>query len=440
MLRVIGDEALTSLVMFASIPPSEMRAALDAVRTPDARWSIIEKSRFNLLYNSVRRKFNMMVGDLLGAAQPEGGQGARPAAASQGATPVVKIKLSQVIIQGRDIEVDMLPPEIIAAKRANYSTVAGDVPMPEQQVTDIQLSAFVRLVELGSSPACDFGVWGPHGSRMERAMYFRAHFCGPDGRWRSTEIKGPENLEAWEVCYDVFKTSAIMDNVASVATLDYYAKKFKHRVSRYCWAWHLALQADWRCRTEFWVEERRTQEVFHASNPALSAFDPNRPWNSVIKASAKNVDFWHEHLAEPAAFYRQNNGPDNFAKPRSGVSGAAQRRARSRSRARSPSRCKVRSPSPKRRGRPGKGGADEQRPDGRYLCAADGTEICYAWSRHGDGCAENCRATPPRAHICEFCRTGHRTVRCPVHKGWRPPGNGPQATSSKRKARGGARR
>ena len=49
ILRAIGDELLINLVIFASIPPAEMRAALATVRTPDARWSVIEKFRFNLL-------------------------------------------------------------------------------------------------------------------------------------------------------------------------------------------------------------------------------------------------------------------------------------------------------------------------------------------------------------------------------------------------------
>ena len=454
ILGAIGDQELTDLMVLASIPPPEMRAAMVAVRRQveaqagsqgDAGLNIIEKSRFNLLYNAVRRKFSMNIGDLLEVPQGAAPSGAGPATAQAAvaghiAGATVKIKLSQTIIQGKDMEVESLPPEVIRVKRELYVTVVGDVPMPECQVTDIQLSVFIRVVDMGMSPACDFGVWGPHGTRMERAMFFTVHFAGPDGKWRATELKGPENIEAWEACWEVFKTAAIMANLASVANLDYYAKKFKTRVARYHWAWHLAIQADWRCRTEWWVEEKRAQESFHASSPRLSAYEPERPWNSVIKASAKNTDFWHEHLSEPAVLYRQSGGPDNSAKG-SGAHTGAPRRQRSRPPSRSPSRRRKRSRTPLRRAvRPGHGGSDEQRPDGRYLCAKDGTEICYAWSRNDGGCADACRGVPKRAHVCEFCRKEHRTIRCPDHPGWRPAATGPAATSSKRKAKGRLRK
>ena len=453
ILGLIGDEGLTNLVVFAAIPPSEMRTALVAVRRAsdgddaNTEWNIVENSRFNLMYNAIRHKFNMDTGDLLApqqlVASAVAGAGVAPAAAAGGGSPSVKVKLSQTIMQGRDIEVEVLPPDVIATKRKLYVVVIGDTPMPEQQVTDIQLSAFVRfVVDMGQAPACDFGVWGPHGNRAERAMFFRAHFPGADGKWRTTEIRGPDSLEAWEACWDVFKTAAIMANIASVAALDYYAKKFKARVSRYHWAWHLAIKADWRCRTEFWVEEKRTQESFHASNPTMSAFEVERPWNSVIKASAKNTDWWHENLAEEAVLYRQGGGPDNSAKPRPVVDSRAKLRpGRSRSRARSPSRHRaVRSASPKRKVRPGRGGTDERRPDGRYLCAKDGTEICYAWSRHEGGCSNPCRGNPVRAHVCEFCRTSHRTVHCPDHPDWKSPSAGPVATISKKKAKNSSRK
>ena len=63
------------------------------------------------------------------------------------------------------------------------------------------------------------------------------------------------------------------------------------------------------------------------------------------------------------------------------------------------------------------------RPDGRYLTAEGGGELCYLWNRSSSGCGETCRQG--RQHQCEWCRGPHRAVddSCPSKKrpqGWRP--------------------
>ena len=85
--------------------------------------------------------------------------------------------------------------------------------------------------------------------------------------------------------------------------MDVYASEFRDRCLRYPWAWHICAQADARCRSEWWLQERRLQEAFHTASPAMSVFDPMRPWNTVIRNAASDIGFWDKELREPALLY-----------------------------------------------------------------------------------------------------------------------------------------
>ena len=241
-----------------------------------------------------------------------------------------------------------------------------------------------------------------------------AHQVGPDGKWRSMELPGPSSLEAWEGCFAVFRTAAIMDGTAHPASLDKYADEFKRRVRRYPWCWHLALQADLRCRTEFWLDERRRQEAFHASSPTLSTFSPQMPWDAVIRVSSTHLEFWTEEFKDPAVLYQKDAGPPVMSE-RASVGGQV------REHSRSPLPRKGRGDGSKKTGsRPGQGGSDERRSDGRYVKSEKNEEICFAWNRSKTGCGETeCHSHPKRAHVCEWCRGPHRAVTC--KPGWSPP-------------------
>lgn len=55
-----------------------------------------------------------------------------------------------------------------------------------------------------------------------------------------------------------------MLKMATGATLDRYASRVQDPGTPPD-VWHLAAQADIRCRTEFWSQEKRKQEAFHAT-------------------------------------------------------------------------------------------------------------------------------------------------------------------------------
>ena len=218
----------------------------------------------------------------------------------------VKVNLGLTINQGLTQEVPMLMESELTPMRERYIAVEGDEPLDNVEVTNAQLTALKAIIGQGMAPYTDFGVWGQHGNRLARKQKFTNMFVDTSGKWHSQELAGPANLDAWRSSWAVFTTAAIMLDVATPAVLNRYANRFVERCQRYPSAWYLAVGADDRCRSEFWVAERRRQERFYREHPALSAFNPERPWESIIKESASNMEWWMREFQEPAMNYMRD--------------------------------------------------------------------------------------------------------------------------------------
>ena len=259
-----------------------------------------------------------------------------------------------------------------------FRAVEGEDPMKCEEVTDDQLSVVYSLAQAGVTPFADFGVWRPFGQRAAKNLRFVSHFLVNTGSLRCKEIPGPDSIVTWEACWRVFRTAAIMCDLAAPAVLDRYASAFRSRVERFHDSWHLCVLADTRCRSEHWESEQRRQVLFHDSNPELSACVPARPWNSVIRESSQDRDFWKEELEDKVADFREVSRLVNKG------SGPRSRAVDGRNRSRSP---KV--PTKKQRGRVG-----EDHPlrggDGRYRTTPTGKQICFEFNRNAGGCADEC--------------------------------------------------
>ena len=337
-----------------------------------------------------------------------------------------KIRIGAVLDQASDREVPPLDHAVLTEMRGRYRHELGMAPMECEEVTDEQLTALAQVTRAGGCPYADFGVWGPYGLRIAKKLRFTASFMDGTGMWRSKELPGPDSLGAWEQCWRVYRTAAIMAGIARPAVLDMYAARFRQRVQRYSWAWATACLADQRCRREWFEQERRRQESFHAANPELSALCTEMPWNSVFQAAAHAPEFWKDNLEEPAVLAR--------------VDGRGARDGGGRPRSRSPPARRAggaapAAPAPKgggkaRNGKGGKGRAngaqgdpDARQTDGRYFKNQQGLQLCFVWNRSPDGCSDrSCPAA--RAHACEWCRGNHRAIHCTVHPNWVPPAGG----------------
>ena len=418
----VGDPALDSMLLVASLPVDAVRELL---ASESIGLSLLAKSKVALAINAARVAHLQGVANFLNPNPVEIPTPVSNAPSNQqvGSTGL-KIKLSQVIDQASDQEVMVLPASEIIVARRRYKELGGEAPLVKSEVTDAQLSALAFRMREGPAPYADFGVWGPHGARIERRLKFTAYMMMPGGAMRSLEMPGAESLSTWRECWAVFRTAAIMLSVALAGVLDRYEALFVDRCERYPNAWHICAQADIRCRSEMWVTERWAQEEFHSSHPNLSAFNPAMPWNSVIKSSATDTEFWDRELKEPAqnfSFSRFNNssgqrsGGQFVAPPPPPVQlqGAGRQEQPSKKRKKNT----YASGAPKGQTNPAE---DAKRPDGRYYRDRHGAELCYTYNRSENGCS-NGACTSQRSHACEWCRQPHRAIACPKHPGWTPP-------------------
>ena len=431
-LELLGSRMLSSLPLLAGVDPVVVRRAIGDVRrayaevaegdTPPPRAAnALERVQLGLFFNAARAKFGLPAVDVVweqGAPQTGAGQ-ASPGSASGSvplSNPLHKVKLSTVLDQVSDAEVQLLPFDVIAEKRANYRSITGGDPLERCNFTDAQLSALSQKVAGGGVPYADFAVWGPYGSRIEKRMKFRSSFLDVGGEWKTIEVPGPASFEVWEECWEVFQAAAIADGLASQATLAMYAAEFKSRVRDFgAGCWQLCVEADVIARSEQFVAEHAKQLSLFRADPKSSPFDPNRPWESVIRAVALDRQFWDRVLEKPAlrrelqgggratpAFQQQHEEPEPNPKKRGNPNPKA---------------------NPKKKPKGAKGGSnpsDQRRKDGRYYRGRNGMELCFKWGREEKGCSEPC--SQGRMHACEWCRQPHRSIHCPTHPNWKPEG------------------
>ena len=275
------------------------------------------------------------------------------------------------------------------------------------------------------------------------------------GQYISKEIPEASCLDDWEAAWDFATVGFVMSGTVDRGVADAYKAFFKKMANNYPDAWWLAYQADWQLRHEWANEEKRRQKAFHEDNPALSRYDPLRPWNAVLKAAVRGVEsmaYWEENFKERARkFERDRSGAGNQwvnrqalnfvpgfegqslgaqaalpppPQPLPGQGKRALKRAAAVARGGGPQHRQPPPVRPRTEEAVRPTWADTKRQDGRYLYDYGGVELCYSWNRTQDGCGESCTANPKRAHGCEWCRGQHRAIRCPKHPGWSPEPKG----------------
>ena len=184
-----------------------------------------------------------------------------------------------------------------------------------------------------------------------------------------------------------------MLQLASPATLARYGRQFKERANRYPRSLHLRVVADDRCRSEFFTAERRRQERFADDRPGMTAFNKEKPWESVMREASTNVEFWLREWQEPALIYGRARGEEHPSWTHQQLDQQQQGHKR------------------------GRDGAP----------AAQG-EVCRNYNL-GRCTTVDCR----RAHVCENCRkAGHTKAEC-----WSKGGGSANQDKPKGKGKGG---
>ena len=122
--------------------------------------------------------------------------------------------------------------------------------MKTEDVTGDQLSLLAATIKVGMTPCADFGVWKPFGQGAARAQNSRRT------SWTTVkEAPGPDSFATWEACWRVFRTAAVMCDIATAPL-----RSGRHQI-----------------RSELWESEFRRQSQFHDTNPEISAFVPADP-------------------------------------------------------------------------------------------------------------------------------------------------------------------
>ena len=209
-----------------------------------------------------------------------------------------------------------------------------------------------------------------------------------------------------------------MLKVAHPAVLERYEALFEQRCRRFPSAWHILVLAGVRCRGEFFGAEKRRLKDCHFRCPSLSDYDPEMPWNSVIRSASEELTYWHRSVDQPALELFMGSSRDAG---RGGFQGSG-----------SSSSAGMSIQIPQSDGR-----QKLEVPTNWRTHTLKGTEICRTWNLSPGGCEITC--PQQRAHQCAMCLNTHRACNHSTEKGngkgsksGDSGGNGPSAGPKKR--------
>ena len=263
---------------------------------------------------SLRRVARLRLG--LPATEESGGAaalvdaGGAPSASALAATTTLavrtapgerKLKMATLFDQADDSE---LAPWTAARARAVLAAFVagndGEEPERAEEASADQLAALEHRLLGGGAPCPDFAVWRPFGHRLVRRLRLTVHHREADGSYKPHEVAGPPSFEEWLAAWRVFATAMRALQAASAAKLAMYEsriRRFHDSFGPRCW-WIVA-QADQRMRGEQWERLRRRAEVDQAAAVAEGRphpFNPQMPWDHVLKLASSDSDFWAEEL------------------------------------------------------------------------------------------------------------------------------------------------
>ena len=121
---------------------------------------------------------------------------AAPAAVAPPPAPIAgtgtprKLKMSAIVDQTLDAEVQPLEHAEVTNMYQSYQAKYGAAPSPESEPTADQLAAVRQLVSSGSSPYIDMAVYGFQGLRRLRKLTFASYSLNSMGEWARKEMPG----------------------------------------------------------------------------------------------------------------------------------------------------------------------------------------------------------------------------------------------------------
>lgn len=322
LLKLVGAEPGTPVRMLGIITETDWNAIIAEWRPEDRAPSPIEKSQAAL----VGRASRIATGTTLSQEQQakadeeanarkikelelqvQIAQANSPPSnvqqQTQQASPTTsrkKVKMSAVVDQINEQEVEALTEDDINTCYKNYTKIFQDLPPEGEECTVEQLTALNELLKSGCPPYTDFALWGPYGLRMLRKVKLSGMHIAEGGELRHIELPGPPNFAMWEKCYRVLRTGLIMHDAVSVSNLDSYCAHFKRYFERYGpRVFLIQYQAEVRTRQEKMIVWKRQGAEEHRLHPTTSTYNPDKPWDWVWRRAVQDHYWWRCELEEP---------------------------------------------------------------------------------------------------------------------------------------------
>eukprot|EP00435_Cladocopium_sp_Y103_P040827 s1627_g11.t1 len=146
-----------------------------------------------------------------------------------------KVKLSQVLSQLDDTEIELLPESEIITMYGRYEVLFGKGQRPpnNREPSSEQLAALKSLLDSSQTPYVDMAIWGPFGSRIRKKLKFQGLTLNKEGDLVQTELFGPPNIQAWKASFQVFSNCMIMLDAADLGALLQYQERVERMHERY---------------------------------------------------------------------------------------------------------------------------------------------------------------------------------------------------------------
>ena len=432
-LVAAGAEPATMPRTFGVLPMSEFTDLVAALKITTGEGetkverspNFTEKGKLALLARACHQC--AMLGGSPVSPSVAGSTSGEPAAPS---LAVRKVKLSEALRQGSDVDVPVQPDTLMTAGEGRLRVLYGaNYEVPQNvAVTIEQLSAVQYLIESKDIPYLDFAIWGPHGHRTARKLRLIGQIFDSNGTLRTVEIAGPPNLEVWLDCFAVMVTAFLMLNIMDLGTLSNYAKMITDFHARYGpVTWLLLYQADTRFRQEHVDRCRRRAATLHDKARMASGtteFEPSRPWNYAYQLGTQDHSglgsWWHKEYSEIAVLILTRT--DRLENLLGGdapvtVTGRAIPEALAEASAPKPVKRplsnaivpvppadpRVTKPNNKKKKAGNKGQA--RVANGKYVANKSGTPLCSTFQLGScdAGGGGRCPRDHNKAHQCEFC-------------------------------------
>ena len=354
------------------------------------------------------------------------------------------LKMASLLDQTDDSELHPASRDQVQGWQQTYLHVMGAPPQEEEDVTDQQLAALNKRVNIqGMAPYVDFSVWLPFGRKALKSQKFRTYFPLGDGSYLMKDLPGPQSFQHWLTSWRVFKTGAIMLGAVSLASLQLYERAIEKLVMQWPRVWGLVCAADDKGRAERLEKLRRKFDADErAQRQVPRDWDAAHPWTCCFRELAMDEEYWNEQVRHPATAWMVSGGGGSPTVPAEAMAGVhltgagigdsqkeehgdRKRQANRDKRQAKAKRIKTeREELEKLRHRgqaEGSGGGGKSSGKGKTKDQS-GNQICFSFASGSGPCGSvaigaECTQKMKRAHKCQFCLSpGHRNADCPQKK------------------------